>query len=169
MKNIISEISQQERNRILEMHKKATTNQYLVNEQGDEPIGMPNPSTGTVPVVKGGPLTGSLVVQLGEKTVKWGETIEFKFSNVKNSGKGPITIKKFVPRADSMTIDTKVPFTLNPGQAFSFTVKVKLTQGNSTQRPDGNGVINYDVPVFIETDGAKERYQFYCRAILFVS
>jgi hypothetical protein len=33
MKKIISEISQEERNRILEMHKKVTTNQYLVNEQ----------------------------------------------------------------------------------------------------------------------------------------
>ena len=32
MKNIISEISQQEKNRILEMHKRATSNQYLMEE-----------------------------------------------------------------------------------------------------------------------------------------
>ena len=32
MKNIISEITQQEKNRILEMHKRATSNQYLMEE-----------------------------------------------------------------------------------------------------------------------------------------
>lgn len=41
MKNIISEISQQEKNRILEMHKKATSNQYLMEE--DENAMMENP------------------------------------------------------------------------------------------------------------------------------
>ena len=33
MKNILFEISSQEKNRILEMHKKSTKNHYLVNEQ----------------------------------------------------------------------------------------------------------------------------------------
>ena len=37
MKNIISEISQEERDRILEMHKKATTNQFLVSEEIETP------------------------------------------------------------------------------------------------------------------------------------
>jgi hypothetical protein len=37
MKKIISEISQEERNRILEMHKKATINQHLVSE-GNETV-----------------------------------------------------------------------------------------------------------------------------------
>jgi len=164
MKNIISEISQQERNRILEMHKKATTNQYLVNEQGDEPIGMANPAT----TPKGGPLTGVLVSQLGEKTVSWGDTIEFNFKDLKNSGQGPLTIKKIVPSSDSMMVDTKLPITLAPGQSFPLKVKVKMVQGGTTTRPDQNGVINYDVPVRIYTDGKREMYQIYCRATLYL-
>jgi hypothetical protein len=36
MKNILFETSQQEKNRILEMHKKATNKHYLVNEQGEQ-------------------------------------------------------------------------------------------------------------------------------------
>lgn len=158
MKNIISEISQEERNRILEMHKKATSNQYLMEEVET-----------MTPDVKGGPLTGSLVAQLGEKTVNWGDTIEFTFPNVKNSGNGPITINKIMPSSDSATVDTKVPFTLKPGETFSFTVKVKITEGGTTTRPDQNGVINYDVPVYVYTDGKKPRFQFYCRATLIVS
>ena len=158
MKNIISEISQKEKNRILEMHKKATSNQYLMEEEET-----------MTPDVKGGPLTGSLVAQLGEKTVNWGDTIEFTFPNVKNSGNGPITINKIIPSSDSATVDTKVPFTLKPGETFSFTVKVKITEGGTTTRPDQNGVINYDVPVYVYTDGKKPRFQFYCRATLFVS
>lgn len=121
------------------------------------------------PDVKGGPLTGSLVAQLGEKTVNWGDTIEFTFPNVKNSGNGPITINKIMPSSDSATVDTKVPFTLKPGETFSFTVKVKITEGGTTTRPDQNGVINYDVPVYVYTDGKKPRFQFYCRATLIVS
>ena len=158
MKNIISEISQKEKNRILEMHKKATSNQYLMEEE-ETPA----------PDVKGGPLTGPLVVQLGEKTVNWGDTVEFTFSNVKNSGNGPITINKIMPSSDSATVDTKVPFTLKPGETFSFTVKVKMTGGGTSTKPDQNGVINYDQPVYVFTDGKKERYQFQCRATLIVS
>jgi hypothetical protein len=162
MKNIISEISKEERNRILEMHKKATTNQYLVNEQGDEPIGMANPATTPI----GGPLTGVLVNQLGEKTVSWGDTIEFNFKDLKNSGKGPLTINKIVPRSSNMMVDAKLPITLAPGQSFNLRVKAKMVQGGTTTRPDQNGVMNYDVPVFIYTDGKKEMYQLYCRATL---
>lgn len=157
MKNIISEISQKEKNRILEMHKKATSNQYLMEEEET-----------MTPDVKGGPLTGSLVAQLGEKLVYLGDTIEFTFSNIKNSGNGPITINKIMPSSDSATVDTKVPFTLKPGETFSFTVKMKISKDTPLISPDMNGVAEFDMPVYVMTDGKKPKYQFNCRATLFV-
>jgi hypothetical protein len=160
MKKIISEISQEERNRILEMHKKAIINQHLVSEEME-------PTT-PEPKVGGGPLTGKLVSQLGEKTVSWGDTIVFDFGDQKNSGQGPLTINKFMGSSDNMMVDTKVPFTLRPGETFPLQVKVKLVEGGTTTRPDANGVINYDVPVYVFTDGKKPRYQYQCRATLYL-
>jgi hypothetical protein len=124
--------------------------------------------TASAPTAAGGPLTGVLVSQLGEKTVSWGDTIEFNFKALKNSGQGPLTIKKIVPSSDNMMVDTKLPITLAPGQSFPLKVKAKMVQGGTTTRPDQNGVMNYDVPVFIYTDGKKERYQIQCRATLYL-
>ena len=67
-----------------------------------------------------------------------------------------------------MMVDTKLPITLAPGQSFPLKVKVKMVQGGTTTRPDQNGVINYDVPVRIYTDGKREMYQIYCRATLYL-
>jgi hypothetical protein len=135
----------------------------IVLEQ--EPIGMPNPSTGKVG--GGGPLTGTLVVENKPMNVRFGETLNFRFREIKNSGKLPITIKRFVGSSDNMFFSKQVPFTLQPGETFQLEVKVKLQKGGTTTRPDQNGVVNYDVPFYIMTDGKKERYQFYCRQTLY--
>lgn len=164
MKNIISEISQKEKNRILEMHRRATSNQYLMEE--DEPAA---PQVTSAPPVKGGPLTGKLVVQLGQKTVNWGDTVKFTFSDIKNSGTGPITINKIIPRSASATVDTDLPLTLQPGETFSFTVEMEISKDTPLIRPDMNGVADFDMPVFVYTDGKKPTYQFNCRATFFVS
>jgi hypothetical protein len=50
MKNIISEISQKEKNRILEMHKKATSNQYLMEEEEVQPFKLVSGLIGVVRV-----------------------------------------------------------------------------------------------------------------------
>ena len=130
-----------------------------------DPIGMPNPSTGKVG--GGGPLTGTLVVRNKPMDVRFGEILNFRFREIKNSGKLPITIKRFVGSSDNMFFDKKVPFTLQPGESFQLDVKVKLQKGGTTTRPDQNGEVEYDVPFYIITDGKKERYQFYCRQTLY--
>ena len=86
---------------------------------------MPNPSTGKVG--GGGPLTGTLVVRNKPMDVRFGETLNFRFREIKNSGKLPITIKRFVGSSDNMFFDKKVPFTLQPGESFQLDVKVKLS------------------------------------------
>jgi len=118
-----------------------------------------------VPTQKG-PLIGVYVVQLGEKTVKWGDTIEFQFKDLKNKGTAPLTISKITPSSENMTVDTKLPLIIQPGQTFSPKVSVKLVEGGTTTKPDQNGVINYDTTVLVDTDGKKSRYTLYCRATL---
>jgi len=118
-----------------------------------------------VPTQKG-PLIGVYVVQLGEKTVKWGDTIEFQFKDLKNKGTAPLTISKITPSSENMTVDTKLPLILQPGQTFFPKVSVKLVEGGTTTKPDQNGVINYDTTVLVDTDGKKSRYTLYCRATL---
>jgi hypothetical protein len=115
---------------------------------------------------KKGPLIGVYVVQLGEKTVKWGDTIEFQFKDLKNKGTAPLTISKITPSSENMTVDTKLPLILQPGQTFSPKVIVKLIEGGTTTKPDQNGIINYDTTVLVDTDGKKSRYTLYCRATL---
>jgi len=115
---------------------------------------------------KKGPLMGTPIVQLGEKTVKWGDTIEFQFKDLKNSGTAPLTISKITPSSENMTVDTKLPLILQPGQTFSPKVSVKLVEGGTTTKPDQNGVIKYNTTVLVDTDGKKSRYTLYCRATL---
>jgi hypothetical protein len=136
----------------------------VINEQGEGPIGMPNPATQGSVEPTGGPLTGTLVVRNTDSEVEFGQTIEFKFRGVKNSGKGPITIKKIIPMNSNMTIDKQVPFTLKPGETFEFTAKQKLVKGGtSLENIDENGFVEYEGRIGILTDGKKEKYALYCR------
>ena len=145
----------------------------VINEQDEKPIGMPNPATVDLPRPETngqkGPLVGTLVSQLGRVNAGWNETIEFDFPMIKNSGSLPITINKIMGSSDNMIIDTKVPFTVPPKKSFPLKVRVKLKEGGTTTRPDANGVINYDVPVYIFTDKKKEIYHLYCRATIFIN
>ena len=162
MKNIISEISQEERNRILEMHKKATTNQYLVSEEME--------TTTTEPKVAGGPLTGPLAVRNPEGSAEFGQTIEFKVRGMKNSGSVPITIERILPMNSNMTIDIdkQVPFTLAAGETFDFTAKQKLVKGaTSLENMDQNGVVEFEGRIVIETDAKNPKHTVFCRQKLF--
>lgn len=75
MKKIISEISQEERNRILEMHKKATSNQYLNEEEG-QPLKL---VSGLIGVVRVGDNEGRTYVVNKVTPLNCGITeVEFK-------------------------------------------------------------------------------------------
>jgi hypothetical protein len=156
MKNILSEISQQEKNRILEMHKNSTKKFYLSEEE-------------TTVTGNGGPLAGQLVSRVDGKTFQWGDTVEFKFPGLRNAGQGDLVINSFMGQSDNMTTDLKLPMTLPAGgNTGPFTVKVLLEQGGTTTRPDMNGVVNYDVSAYLVTNSKKGKYQIYCRGEFFV-
>jgi hypothetical protein len=146
----------------------ATIVKRVINEQGEGPIGMPNPATTDG---SGGPLTGGpMVIRNSNAPAKFDQTIEFKFKGVKNSGSVPMTIKRIRPMNSNMTIDInkQFPFTLAPGETFDFTAKQKLVKGGTaTQNMDTNGVVDYEQRIMIETDGKKANYGFLCRQKLF--
>jgi hypothetical protein len=76
MKNIISEISQKEKNRILEMHKKATSNQYLMEEKEAQPFKL---EPGLIGVVEVGTYEGRTYVVNKITPLNCGITeVEFK-------------------------------------------------------------------------------------------
>ena len=112
----------------------------------------------------GGPLTGSLVVRNQPAKVRVGDTLEFKFRAIKNSGNGPITINKITPMNSNMSIETKVPFTVNPGQTFELIAKQKLVKdGTAYRNMDGDGYVDIEERIIIETNGKKPKYTLYCR------
>ena len=170
MKNILFETSQQEKNRILEMHKKATNKHYLVNEQ-EEPIGMPNPSTqgAQQAELRKGPLVGTMVVANQQGPVEFGRKIQFKFRGLKNAGTAPLTITKIMPMNSNMKIiDKQTPFILKPGESFDFTAEQLLQKGGTAvENMDQNGVVNYEQTIMVMTDGKKQKYQLFCRQKMF--
>ncbi len=142
----------------------------VINEEGEGPIGMPNPSTqgAQQAELRKGPLVGTLVVRNRDGEVEFGQTIEFKFKGLRNAGTAPLTIKKIIPMNDNMTIDKRGPFTVKPGETFEITAKQKLVKGGtSTDNMDQNGVVDYDQRIMVMTDGKKQRYQLYCRQKMF--
>ena len=164
MKNHLSEISSQEKNRILEMHKKSTQRHYLVEDKETPPQPTPTPNTPSISPPHGGPLVGTILARNPEGSVEFGQTIEFKFPKIKNSGGAPITIIKIMPHNDNMKVDKPVPFTVKPGETFELTAKHFLQKGGtSTQKMDMNGVVDFDQHITIFTDGKKPNYLLYCR------
>lgn len=114
-----------------------------------------------------GPLTGQLVVRNPRKTlVKFGDTIDFKFTGVKNAGSLPITIYDILPMNNNMKIrpDKQLPFVVQPGQTFGFTAIQKLVKGGTaTENMDVNGIVDYEQRIIVKTDGKKKDYQLFCR------
>jgi len=132
----------------------------IIREQGEGPIGMPNPSTSKG---MGGPLTGT-VVRNPDANVRFGQEIEFIFRGIKNSGSAPITIKRIIPMNSNMKIDKQVPFTVNPGETFELRAKQKLERGaTSLKRVNEDGLVEFEGIIAVMTDGKKEKYQLYCR------
>jgi len=129
----------------------------VISEQG--PIGVLKQGNA-------GPLTGQLMVRNPRNTnVEFGDTIEFKFTGVKNAGQLPITIYDIVPMNDNMTIkfDKRVPFEVQPGQTFGFTAIQKLVKGGTaTENMDSNGRVNYEQRIMVKTNGKKANYILYC-------
>ena len=63
-----------------------------------------------------------------------------------------------------MSIETKVPFTVNPGQTFELIAKQKLVKDGSAYRNmDGDGYVDIEERIIIETNGKKPKYTLYCR------
>ena len=168
MKNILFETSQQEKNRILEMHKKATNKHYLVNEQGETQTGMTG-DTGTQVEPRKGPLVGVMVVANQQGPVEFGQKIQFKFRGLSNAGTAPLTITKIMPMNDNMKIiDRQTPFILKPGDSFGFTAEQLLQKGGTAvENMDQNGVVDYEQRIMVMTDGKKQRYQLVCRQKMF--
>jgi len=173
MKRIL--ISEEEKSRILNLHKKAilVENPVASTAATATPAATTQtaatPATPATPAATGGPLTGQLLSRV-DGTFKWGDTIQFKFNGVKNSGQGPITINRFMGSSDNMTSDIKIPTTLAAGATLEpFTVNVVLQKGGTTTTPAADGKVYYDVPFYLFTDGKKQRYQFYCRGTLVIT
>lgn len=118
----------------------------------------------TTPQIPGGPLTGNLVINKGNVSAKWGDTVQYQF-NLRNGGKGPIVIVKFQGGSENMTSDIKLPMTLEPNAITGpFNVNVKLVKGGTTTVPGPDGVVNYDVSAFLTTEKSlKTKYQLYLR------
>jgi len=130
----------------------------VINEQEVPPSG------------NGGPLTGQLLSRVDGKTFQWGDTVQFKFPGLKNSGQGDLVVNSFMGSSDNMTTDLKLPMTVPAGGSTGpFTVMVRLQQGGTTTRPDMNGVVDYDVPAYLVTNGKKSKYQIYCRGRFYIN
>ena len=141
----------------------------VINEEGEGPIGMPNPSTqGAQVEPRKGPLVGTMVVRNRDGQAEFGKTIEFKFRGLRNAGTAPLTITKIIPMNDNMTIDKQGPFTVKPGETFEITATQKLVKGGtSVENMDQNGVVDYEQRIIVMTDGKKQKYQLFCRQKLF--
>jgi len=126
----------------------------------------PNP-IGNLKQGHAGPLTGQLVVRNERDTsVEFGDTIQFKFTGVKNAGQLPIKIYDIMPMNSNMSIrpDKPLPFEVQPGETFGFTAIQKLVKGGTaTQNMDSNGRVNYDQTIIVKTNGTKKDYRLYCR------
>ena len=113
-----------------------------------------------------GPLTGQLQVINPRENVEFGDTIDFKFTGVKNAGSLPITIYDILPMNDNMRIrpNKQLPFVVQPGQTFGFTATQKLVKGGTaTENMDVNGRVDYEQRIMVKTDGKKKNYQLFCR------
>jgi hypothetical protein len=155
MKNILSEISQQEKNRILEMHKAASANHYLSEQDAT--------TTG-----KGGPLVGGLIAKPDKTTVKYNDTINFVF-NPKNAGDGPITIERLDCRSTSYKFITEPPITIPAGETKPLQAQLILkpdtangTKTIETSVDPSTGMVGLDSVATITTDSGK-KYTAYFR------
>ena len=109
-----------------------------------------------------GPLTGKLVINKGDISAKWGDSIVYEF-NLKNSGSKPIEIKKIIASCECQKVDKRNIQTIQPGKTGIVRVYLNVESkqlGNQVV----NGVIEYDKSVIVETNGKKPKYQLYVRA-----
>jgi hypothetical protein len=143
----------------------------VINEEGEGPIGMPNPSTqgAQQDEPRKGPLVGVMVVANQQGPVEFGQKIQFKFRGLSNAGTAPLTITKIMPMNDNMKIiDRQTPFILKPGDSFGFTAEQLLQKGGtSVENMDQNGVVDYEQRIMVMTDGKKQKYQLVCRQKMF--
>jgi hypothetical protein len=112
--------------------------------------------------VGGGPLTGNLVCNKGQIKAKWGDELIFEFK-VKNSGKGDLKVLDLVTACECQTTYPSNIQTIKSGEYGEIKIKVIVSKqqlGNQVN----NGVIEYNKPISLTTDGKKKRYELYTRA-----
>ena len=111
-----------------------------------------------------GPLIGSLVINKGEINARWDDKIEYVFK-VKNAGKDPINVLKIITSCECQDADPNNVQTIQPGKYGNIKIKVLISEDQlKNGLKEGNGVINYDKSVIVETNGKKRKYQLYTRA-----
>jgi hypothetical protein len=161
MKNILSEISQQEKNRILEMHKSASANHYLSEQE--------TTVSNQEPVV--GHLTGDFTVDLGEMMVDPSKNITWEWT-INNTGKGPISIKEVKTSFGAISDPSNIQ-TIQPNESGN--IKVTLKMEDYLKREVGydfpgqkdimNGLLEFDMAVLLITEnGRKKKYQLNAKA-----
>ena len=116
-----------------------------------------------------GPLVGTLAINKGEINARWDNSdipskINFVFK-VKNAGKDPIKILKIIPSCGCQGSDPNNIQTIQPGKYGNINIEVTVSRTQLEKDfKEGNGVINYDKSVIVETNGQKAKYQLYTRA-----
>lgn len=111
-----------------------------------------------------GPLVGTLAINKGEINARWNDKIEYVFK-VKNAGKDPINIQKIITSCECQDADPNNVQTIQPGKFGNIKIKVIVSEAQlKNQLKEGNGVIDYDKSVIVETNGQKAKYQLYTRA-----
>jgi len=110
-----------------------------------------------------GPLTGTLVLNKGDMNLKWGDSVKFLYK-VKNSGTDPLKILNVVTSCECQGSSDNNIQTIQPGKYGEIIIYVHITKKQLlSDWEKGNGVIDYDRTVKIETNGKKPNYQLYTR------
>lgn len=107
-----------------------------------------------------GPITGTLSLDRGYVSKKWGDTLVFNFK-LTNSGTETLKITEVSGTCDCQDISPKGEQNIKAGA--STTVKVLVTLDKEKLKDDLiNGIISYDKSILVITNaskGVKERYE----------
>jgi|GEM_PF-1873057 len=111
-------------------------------------------------VAQKGPITGTLSLDRGYVSKKWGDTLVFNFK-LKNAGTETLTIKEISGTCDCQDISPKGEQNIKAGA--STTIKVLVTLDKEKLKDDLiNGIISYDKSILVITNaskGVKEKYE----------
>lgn len=130
-----------------------------------------NTETQTAGERKYGVLTGNYFPKADKNEVKYGDKVNFVF-NFRNSGTGPVTVKKGVAVSDSVEWITKFPITIQPGGerkeiVAQLTIEPETSAGGGMSFKEKvdptTKIVPYSSYVYLYTEsspGREKKYQF---------